>query len=174
MKKIGIFYGSIMGATEKISEMIKREIDKSSEYVADIFNIDSCDISIFDDYEYVLLGSSTWGYGDLQDDWNTFIEMKGIPSLKDKKVAIFGPGDQEDHYDVFANAIGLLHQIASSKGAIIFGYWPIDGYKFGSETCAVKDNKFLGLALDEINQPDKSEERVVRWTSQILREFNDI
>lgn len=174
MKTIGIFYGSIMGATEKISEMIKKEIDKSSEYVADIFNIDSCEIDTFTKYEYILLGSSTWGYGDLQDDWNTFIEIKGIPSFKNKKIAIFGPGDQEDHYDVFVNAIGLLYQIASSNGAIIVGSWPTEGYKFGNETSAVKDNIFLGLALDEINQPDKTEDRVIEWTSQILKEFKNI
>ena len=40
-----------------------------------------------------------------------------------------------------------------------------------SESKAVKNGKFVGLAIDEDNQSDLTEERVKTWVAQIKREF---
>lgn len=165
-KKIAIFYGSTMGATEKAAQKMAQILD------ADIFNVDSVDRETFDKYHNIILGSSTWGFGDLQDDWEAFFDMNGVPNLKGKNVAIFGLGDQDDHHDVFVNAIGLLHEIALDAGANIFGYWPTENYSYGSSTSAVKDNMFLGLPLDDINQAKFTDERIQKWTDQIKKEMS--
>lgn len=108
----------------------------------------------------MILGSSTWGDGDLQDDWESFdfdaIEISG------KKVALFGFGDSASYPDTFCNAIGKLYNIFVKKGAQIFGFVDTDGYDF-DESEAVKDGKFVGLALDNDNQSELTEERIKSW-----------
>lgn len=165
-RQIAIFYGSTMGATEKVANIISEQLE------ADMFNIDSASKEEFDKYDTIIIGSSTWGFGDLQDDWEAFFDMNGIPNLKDKKVAIFGLGDQDDHKDVFVNAIGILHDICKNAGAKIFGYWPIEGYDFGTGTTAVRDGHFLGLPIDEINQAKLTKDRINKWIKQIKEEMD--
>ncbi len=168
MKDIAIFYGSNMGATEEVANILGKILD------ADIYNICDATKELMQKYSFLLWGSSTWGYGDLQDDWAAFLDIHGIPNLKDKTVAIFGLGDQIDHYDVFVNAIGILHDIAEEANAKIIGYWPTEGYNFGKDTTAIKNNLFKGLAIDQVIQADKTEQRLLNWSKQILKEHEDI
>ncbi|NMG60515.1 flavodoxin FldA, partial [Geitlerinema sp. P-1104] len=58
----------------------------------------------------------------------------------------------------------------SQLGGATVGYWPTDGYEF-EESKAVRDGKFVGLALDEDNQSEMTEERVQAWTSQLKSAF---
>lgn len=164
MKKIGIFYGSTMGTTEEIANKMAEIIQ------ADVFSVSDISKEEMENYDKIIWGSSTWGYGDLQDDWSYFFEDNGLPNLENKKLAIFGLGDQMDHHDVFVNAIGLLHSIALQSKAKIEGYWPIDGYSFGSATTAVKNNVFLGLALDQVNQPDLTDKRIDEWLNRLFKD----
>ena len=52
---------------------------------------------------------------------------------------------------------GILFEKFSAKGANIVGAVSTDGYSF-DESEAVKDGKFVGLALDADNESDKTEE----------------
>ena len=58
----------------------------------------------------------------------------------------------------------------SAKGANIVGAVSTDGYTF-DESEAVKDGKFVGLALDADNESDKTEERISNWVEQIRSDF---
>jgi flavodoxin I len=54
-------------------------------------------------------------------------------------------------------------------GAKLIGRWPTEGYDFtGSES--IEDDEFLGLALDEDQQDEMSEERIDAWVKQISKE----
>lgn len=50
------------------------------------------------------------------------------------------------------------------------GYWPTDGYDF-NDSKAVRNGKFVGLAIDEDNQADLTESRVENWSTQVKSEF---
>ena len=50
------------------------------------------------------------------------------------------------------------------------GRWPVAGYDF-SASQAVDGDHFLGLALDQINQPALSEARIAAWLAQIRPEL---
>ena len=62
MDKVHVIYGSTTGMTEAVAEKIAKALD------AQAFNINAGDAAAFD-AELLVLGSSTWGVGDLQDDW---------------------------------------------------------------------------------------------------------
>ena len=69
MKKIGIYYGSSTGMTEGIAGKIAEKLGVSNN---DIHNVADVNVETVNDYEALLLGSSTWGVGELQDDWGGF------------------------------------------------------------------------------------------------------
>jgi flavodoxin I len=56
-------------------------------------------------------------------------------------------------------------------GAIHKGSWPIRGYEFRESESIVGDF-FVGLPLDEDQQPELTDKRIDEWASQIKREFD--
>ena len=161
--RTGIFYGSSGGNTERVAKMIKEALDID----ADLIDVAYARAEDFQKYDLLILGSSTWGEGDLQDDWeDIFDEFKKI-DLSGKTVALFGTGDQEEYPDTFVDAMGTLYDQAVQNGARVVGDgWPTEGYDF-DESTAVRDGAFVGLAIDEDNQEDLTSQRVWKWTEGV-------
>ena len=56
------------------------------------------------------------------------------------------------------------------NGAQLIGSWPANGYEHDFSK-AQRGDVFVGLCLDTDNQDDLTEERISKWTSQIIDEF---
>lgn len=70
-------------------------------------------------------------------------------------------GDQLGYGEWFPDALGMLHDKLALKGVKFVGYWPTEGYEFTSNKPVIADGQlFVGLALDETNQYDLSDERI--------------
>ena len=134
---------------------------------ADVYNIAGNEDKL-GDYDVLILGTSTWGFGDLQDDWQTALDALSNLDLKGKKVAYFGSGDQMTFSDTYVDGMGILNETVEKKGAEIIGQTSTDGYDF-SESRAVKNSKFVGLAIDEVNQSDLTDERIEAWTEELKK-----
>jgi len=162
---IGIIYGSNGGTTQSVAEMIQDKLGLDSELV----DIADASTDTFLKYDKMIIGSSTWGDGELQDDWDDkFNDYKSV-EFGGKTVAFFGTGDQDGYDDNFLDAMGTLHLVALENGATIVGDgWSSEGYYF-EESTAIRDGAFVGLAIDEDNQDDLTEGRVIEWTG-IIRE----
>jgi len=168
MASVGIFFGSDTGNTEAVAEMIKAELGSQLVEVKDIANSTKEEIA---EFSLLLFGIPTWYYGEAQCDWDDFFpELEDI-DFNDKLVAIFGCGDQEDYAEYFLDAMGQLGQIVESKGAIIVGNWPTEGYEFEASKALVDEDHFIGLGIDEDRQPELTESRVKEWTKQIYNEM---
>ena len=114
------------------------------------------------------MGSSTWGCGELQDDWYSFLDALKAKDLAGKKVAIFGCGDSGSYPDTFCDAVGLIYDGLQDTGCTFVGSYAPAGY--GSiASLIVRDGKFVGLAIDE-SDPGKTDERVAAWCGQIKNE----
>ncbi|MFB2937983.1 flavodoxin FldA [Aerosakkonemataceae cyanobacterium BLCC-F154] len=168
MAKVGLFYGTQTGNTETIAELIQKEL--GGDGVVDLHDISSSETGDFDDYECIIIGCPTWNVGELQADWEGFYDELENIDFNGKKVAYFGVGDQIGYADNFQDAIGILEEKIASLGGKTVGYWSTDGYDF-NESKAVKNGKFVGLAIDEDNQSDLTDSRVKTWVSQLKREF---
>lgn len=105
MEKIGIFYGSTTGITESVAYRLAELMHVKKEDIHDVARSKPSEIG---QYELLLLGSSTWGSGDLQDDWYDFLDGIETLDLKDKTIALFGCGDQSMS-DTFCNAVGTIY-----------------------------------------------------------------
>ncbi len=163
MSKIGIFYGTTTGVTEDIAKRISENLEN-----ADVLNISGNEDSL-ENYDVLILGTSTWGFGDLQDDWQTALDGLADLDLNGKKVAYFGTGDQETFPDTFIDGIGIIHEEIEKTGATVIGYTSTDGYSFSGSRALVDDSQFLGLAIDEVNQSDLTDERVEAWTTELKK-----
>ncbi|MGV3001851.1 flavodoxin FldB [Vibrio sp.] len=169
--KIGLFYGSSTCYTEMASEKIRAII---GEDLVDIYNIKDTPVSTLQDYDFLILGISTWDFGEIQEDWSAVWQQLDGLSLNDKYVALFGLGDQEGYGEWFLDAMGMLHDELITTGVKFLGYWPNQGYEFEQSKALTEDKThFVGLALDEDSQYELSDERIEQWCEQILVEYHD-
>ncbi|MEM6444986.1 MAG: flavodoxin FldA [Cyanobacteria bacterium J06642_2] len=168
MAKIGLFYGSTTGNTEAAAEAIQKEF--GGDDVVQLHEVSSADGSDFGGYECIIIGCPTWNVGELQDDWDGYFEELDSIDFSGKKVAYFGTGDQVGYSDNFQDAMGILEAKISERGGTTVGFWPTAGYDHEGSR-AERDGKFVGLALDEDNQSDQSEDRIKQWVQQLKQEL---
>lgn len=167
MTDIAIFYGTNTGATRRIAERLK--IEFGAPY-PDVISVISAKASDMERYPFLILATPTWGIGDLDDQWESFLPELDKANLSGHTVAIVGLGDQRGHPESFADAMGLVYHKVTQTGARVIGRWPTWGYHF-TDSLAVDGDQFVGLALDEESQADETGPRIVRWVAQIKEEF---
>lgn len=83
MKKIGIFYGSSTGTTQGIAETIASKLGVPA---SDVIDVSKMNADMVKEYEALLLGTSTWGDGELQDDWYNGVKVLKESDLKEKQL----------------------------------------------------------------------------------------
>ena len=126
--------------------------------------VDGISASDFEEYKYVILSCPTWYIGQLQEDWEDFLEEFETVNFTGKCVAMFGLGDQVGYADNFLDAVGIIAKIVINNGGTIVGKWPIDGYDFDESLALTDDGDyFYGLGIDEDNQDELTEERLETW-----------
>jgi flavodoxin II len=169
---IGLFYGSSTCYTEMTAEKIRDYIGESS---VTLYNVADCDLNAFDDHTFLMLGIPTWDYGALQEDWEEIWDALESIDFNGKQIALFGLGDQIGYHQWFLDAMGYLHNKLVAKGADPHGYWPVTGYEFSESQALTEDKRqFVGLALDEENEYDLSQERIETWCDQVLASFEQV
>ncbi|MGL5083559.1 MAG: flavodoxin FldA [Microcoleaceae cyanobacterium] len=168
MSKIGLFYGTTTGKTESAAEMLRDAF--GGEDIVTLHDVADIKGEEFSEYANVIIGCPTWNIGELQSDWEGYFDELDDVDFNGKKVAYFGTGDQIGYADNFQDAMGILEEKISELGGETVGYWPIDGYEH-SESKAIKNGKFVGLALDEDNQSELTEKRIQQWVAQLKSEF---
>ena len=171
--RIGLFYGSSTCYTEIAAEKIRDYFrDDLGLDVVDLYNVAEDDVALMANYERLILGIPTWDYGELQEDWEECWEALDSVDFQGKTVALYGLGDQEGYPQWFQDALGFLWAKVVNLGARPVGQWPAAGYTFEESKALTEDGEFFfGLALDDENEFDLSEERISRWCEQLKIEF---
>lgn len=160
--KTGIFYGSATGTTAEVAHKIAKELGVADADVHDVANTDPATLG---DYDLLVLGSSTWGGGELEDDWYDFVAAAQVYDLEGKKIALFGCGD-ETMSDTFCDAVGILYDKLKDTGAEFIGEFPADVYTF-SHSLASHEGTMRGLTIDEVNHSDLTDGRVKAWAEEV-------
>lgn len=158
---IGIIYGSSTGKTLGVADRIQECLQ-----AGDVVAVNQVTLEQLAGWSVLLLGTSTWGSGQLQEDWRDHLGLLTADTLNGKTVALFGLGDQEAFGDTFVNGLGDLYHEVKAAGARVVGFWPRTGYEF-TATTALENGQFVGLVLDEDNQPELTDERLEAWLTQI-------
>ena len=167
MKKIGIFYGSSSGTTADVAERIGKELGVPSSQIKDVSKASADD---FDAYDVLLLGTSTWGDGDLHDDWYDLVDDLKKKDFTGKQISFFGCGDCESYPETFCGAMGTLYEDLKGTGATFIGSVDLDGYDY-EDSQAIIDGVFIGLPIDEDNQDDLTDTRIANWVEELKSHF---
>ena len=83
MKKTIVVYGSSTGVCEEIANTI------GSKLGAEVIDVADFTADIIGAYDNLILGTSTWGAGELQDNWYDGVEVLKKADLSGKTVAFF-------------------------------------------------------------------------------------
>ena len=161
---IAVIYGSTTGMTAEAAASI------ASALGAECLNVAEVSAGQLSGFDALVLGSSTWGAGDLQDDWAANIGVLEGANLAGKKVAVFGTGDSLGFADTFCDALARLRDAAVAAGAQIVGAGEVEGYD-GIASRVVENGCFIGLPLDVTNQPELTEARVAAWVEKLKGEL---
>lgn len=171
MKKIALIYWPKKGNTETAAFKIHSKFDKAA---IDIFTITEFNTADFANYNAFIIGGSTtgadnWGQAH-KTRWSDFFLKLEKAELKGKAFAMFGLGDQVLYPYHFVDGMAFIKETFEKYGAVHKGWWPTEGYDF-HESESVENDMFYGLALDMDQQPELTDERIERWTAQVMREF---
>lgn len=160
MEKTLVIYGSSTGTCQGIAEKIGEKLG------AEVVDVASVTDDQVNGAQNLILGTSTWGAGEMQDDWYDGIKKLTTLDLNGKTVALFGCGDCESYSDTFCGGMDEIYSALKDKGVKFVGAVSTDGYTF-DDSAAVVDGKFVGLALDDVNEDDKTDERIDAWIDSI-------
>lgn len=171
MNKIGIFFGTDTGTTRLIAKKMARII---GERASKPMNVNRVEVSELLKYDTLILGTPSYGEGLLpgkstgikEGSWEEFLPKLDNVNLSGKRVALYGLGDQDKYSGSFADGLFQLYEAFKCCGADIIGSWPTEGYQF-SHSRAVVDARFVGLVIDQNNQPLQTEERLKAWLEEV-------
>ncbi len=168
MKNICVIYGSSTGTCQGLAEKIGQQLSVQDDGIIDVQNLSA---DVVNKYDVLILGTSTWGAGEMQDDWYDGVKVLKQAGLQGKAVAVFGCGDSESYSDTFCGGMAELYNAAKDAGATMMGEVATDGYNF-DDSEAVVDGKFVGLALDEVNEDDKTDSRIEAWVEELKKNLD--
>ena len=167
---VGIYYATTTGKTEDVADRLHNFIS-SAEGPKDVSDVD--DLSEFEGLDGIICGIPTWNTGADEarsgTAWDDYVQE--IPSLDfaGKPVAIVGLGDSSGYSDYFCDAMEELYTAFLQSGAKLIGKVSTEGYDF-EESKSVIDGKFCGLAIDEDNESELTDQRLKAWVQQISSE----
>lgn len=165
--KIGVFYGSSTGNVETIANLIKKNLNGIP---VDIFDVSKITVEEVYKYPIIIFGVSTWGVGDIQEDFEEFFQEINLQKLNNKTIALYGLGDQVTYTDCFVEGMGKLYEKIKSLNIRLIGNWKKNGYTFNKSSAFI-NGRFIGLVIDEDNQEELTIERVKAWALQLQNEL---
>ena len=160
-----IFFASTTGNSQEIANKISTALDGVK-----VFDLAGTKIEEMNNYNKLILGGSTWGDGELNDDWeDAWIDFCKL-DLSNKTITLFGLGDQESYSYEFCSALGIIYEQLLSSKAKIIGFTSTEGYYHDASKAQI-DSNFVGLILDEDNQSDLTDKRINNWVNEIKKDI---
>lgn len=112
MEKVCIVYASMTGNTEDIKDVIRKRLEE--KLAVDTFSMDTVNVNDILDYDTILLGTYTYGDGEIPYEAEDFYDQLEETLLSGKKFACFGSGDS--FYEYFCEAALLFEKMVQERG----------------------------------------------------------
>ena len=167
MNKTAIIYSYNTKKTGKIATQIQEGFNDPA---IEMVNAEEISEDLFLSFDQIIMGVPTWFDGELPNYWDEFVPALEEMDLKGKKIALFGLGDQKGYSENFLDGVGIMGEILERQGATLLGFTSAEGYEFESSR-ALRNNQFLGLAIDYENQGSMNKQRVTAWIEELRKEF---
>lgn len=172
MDKIAILFGPTGGNTEKAANMVARAFGEDKAVLIPVKNVQESDIMAFSRIIFggPTVGTHTWSDPNQKNDWDVFLTRLYKMDLQGKSCAVFGLGDQVSYSFKFVDDVGTIADHVIQAGGKLVGSVDPEGYTF-DESKAFRNGKFLGLPLDEDNEPELTQGRINKWVELLKTEL---
>ena len=171
---IGLVFGTDTGNTEEMGDRFAAVFAEQG-FAMDMLNVTDASPEVIEAFDFIIMGIPTWDFGGIQEDWETFESELLATNLSGKVVALYGLGDQLGYGDYFVDAMGWLHERVVKKGALVVGEWSTEGYDFEASLAVNKDKTFFcGLAIDDEQQFDLTDQRISGWVDLVVGELQQL
>lgn len=164
--KSAIFFGTTTSTTSEVASILS-----DITGVLDVYNVENGIENILN-YDLIYILTPTYGRGELQEDWALVIDKLKEKDFSSKYIALLGTGDIIVHGDSFVNTLRPMYEIFKEAKAKIVGMVSTEGYDF-LESEAIENEKFVGLAIDHLNEYDLTEQRIEKWLEIIEKEVGN-
>ncbi|CAM3807469.1 flavodoxin domain-containing protein [Alkalicoccus chagannorensis] len=147
---IYIVFATLSGHTEELAERMEERLQEAGMEVV-VEEANTAEASRFQEFDMVLLGSYTFGDGDVPDDMLDLYDDMKETDLSGLSFAIFGTGDTG--YEHFAGAVDHLEALVQKQGGRLrVPAMKADGEADVQETDALVDD-YIEAVLDVLKQP---------------------
>ena len=167
MNKTAIIYSFNTKKTGKIATQIQEGFNDPA---IEMVNAEEISEDLFLSFDQIIMGVPTWFDGELPNYWDEFVPALEEMNLQGKKIALFGLGDQKGYSENFLDGVGIMAGILEAQDATLVGFTSTEGYEFESSR-ALRNNQFMGLAIDYENQGSMNKQRVAAWIEELRKEF---
>jgi len=151
-----------VGIVDEIEFFLKKDDFKT-------FNVKN-GVKEIENFENLILVTPTYQVGEAHAAWMNNLKKLEEIDFTGKVVGLVGLGNQFAFGESFCGGIRYLYDVVVKKGGKVVGFTSTDGYHY-EETSIIEDGKFIGLALDEENQPNLTPKRIGDWITEIKKEF---
>ncbi|MDR0364565.1 MAG: flavodoxin domain-containing protein [Bacteroidales bacterium] len=180
MKRVAILSWPLGGNTRLVADKLIRQFTFYNEEDIKAEKLDFLSVSEgkLRPFDVIIIGGSTvetednWLKADETTKWSTFFDIIRFADLTGKKAAVFAIGNQKAYPDNFADGMSELKTVLEQKGAKIIGHWPTDDYDF-FDSRSIEGEKFIGLVIDQENQPELTDRRIIDWVDQLVVEIGN-
>lgn len=163
--KTTIIYGSMTGTTNGVADDLANLFDDAT-----VIEASSAKPNDLAGTDLLILGASTWGEGDLQDDMIRFLENFEAWNITASAGAVFGLGDQFGYGETYVDGMADMADALRAKGLNPIGATSTVGYSHGASRAQNGDH-FIGLALDEDNEADQTAPRLSAWVNDLTAHY---
>lgn len=157
---IGIGYASLAGKTKRVALRVAELLDLPAGAVISLRTATLDQLAAHDTWCFCI---PTYGMGDLDHHTKRFLALCTATTFSAIRVYAIVLGDQQYHGKTFAGALARFQHEIVQHGGRLTGAWPATGYTFEASPSVDAHGNFPGLVLDEVNQPEQTETRIVRW-----------
>lgn len=172
MEKIAILFGPSGGNTEKAARLVAKAIGEDNTVLIPVKEVGEESLKPYSRIIFggPTVGTHTWSDPNQKNDWDLFLTRLYKLNLEGKKCAVFGLGDQVSYSFKFVDDIGVIADQIVQAGGKLVGHVGPEGYTF-DESKAFREGKFLGLPLDEDNEPELTQPRINKWVELLKTEL---
>lgn len=124
---IPVIYATLTGNSEEIAKIVKSELEKNS-HKSELISGPQLNNSQIESNELIVIVTSTWGAGEINEEFPNVIKILSSLDLSNKKFGLIGLGDMMygDYY--FCKAIDEAAEvIMNSNGSTATDILRIDG-----------------------------------------------
>lgn len=162
----------MFGATELVAEKVAAALGAELGTEVPHRDVAWYELEGLAENDLIVLGLSTWNIGQLPSDLEFRLPELAALDLHGKLLALFGTGDAVGYPDTYLDALQTVDDALLTTGIERIGDWPVAGYDF-VESRAQRGEFFIGLGVDEDNEPELTDERVTAWVKKVVAEYRE-